>query len=118
MKSRGTKLQSRFKVSGRVIALILFFLLHVLHVCLIHDYMYTHTNGAMRSSRVPLDRRLRGVAPFESVCDGSLERHGRGGCVASVLHRCQSLVDPNDAHDAAMRADKYVGLPKQLPPSK
>ena len=106
MKNPGTKLQSRLKVSGWIFALIpvlslheetamaahqfhCYFahVLHVLYDCMCTAYMYTHTNGSMRSHFFPLDRHLRGVAPFKSVCDGSLERHGRGGCVASVLHR-------------------------------
>ena len=67
----------------------IYYVLHVYCMCT----AYTHTNGSMRSHFFPLDRHLRGVAPFKSVCDGSLERHGRGGCVASILHRRQHTMD-------------------------
>ena len=75
MKNPGTKLQSRLKVSGWMFALMPFFSLYVptamvahhFHCCsclfccmccmccmyVLHDYMYTHTNGSMHSHFFP-----------------------------------------------------------------
>ena len=116
MKNPGTKLQSRLKVSGWMFALMPFFSLHVPTAMAAHHFhcyfalfrcacsacaacatcnTCTSCTTCTLTPMVPcthtsshLNRHLRGVAPFKSLCDRSLERHGRGGCVAPFLHRC------------------------------
>ena len=110
MKNPGTKLQSRLKVSGWMFALMPFFSLHVPTAMAAHCYFALFRCAAcaactacvlhILTPMIPcahtsshLNRHLRGVAPFKSLCDRSLERHGRGGCVAPFLHRRQHTTD-------------------------
>ena len=70
-------------IVGCIYNVLSFVVLHVL----------TQMNGSMHSNIFILNRRVRGVAPFKSICDRSFERHGRCRCVASVLHRRQPIMD-------------------------
>ena len=55
--------------------------------------LHVLTSTILALNILPLNRHVRGVAPFKSICDRSFERHGRCRCVASVLHRRQPTMD-------------------------